>query len=199
MVTSVAEVGAWRGLGDLRPDVERALSRSCRDKSELDDLVQDTLLRAARFRRGLHDHSRLKAWVMRIAWNVLHDHARREGRLNRAETGEEFLAELEGRESPPGRSGSGECITVAGRLYDRDEMLDLVRELVPQLSSCDRALFDVYYRRGLGCDRAAAELRIPIPTIKMRLFRLRKRVARELLRRTRHRLGSQGKACEVIA
>jgi len=183
MVRKAPDVGDWSGLCELRRDVERSLASSCRDRSELDDLVQETLLRAARFRTTLQDGSRLRSWLLRIGWNVMRDHLRRERRARSNEVGEDELLEIEGREESPGAAPLFDPVAIGGREFDREDLLGLLRALVPELPESDRALLDAYYGRGLGCQGTALCLGISTQTIKMRLFRMRRRLRRELQRR----------------
>jgi RNA polymerase sigma-70 factor (ECF subfamily) len=187
----------WAGLEELRGDVEHTLRYSVRDRNELDDLVQETFVRAARFRGGLKNPDRLRPWVRRIAWNVLRDHLRRQGRQRTVEVGEKFLTGIEGREGEPGH-GETHAMDV-GRCYmDRDELANLLTEIMPGLSGEERQLLEAYYGQGCTCLEAALELGVSTESVKMRLFRLRKRLRSELLRRTG--LGRSALACdEVVA
>ena len=99
VTTSLAR---WRGLERLEDDLRAYLCRRCRDQSEMDDVVQETLLRAARYRRSLCDPAKLRGWAMRIAANVLRDHVRRECRMQRRELLESGWESFEGREPIPG-------------------------------------------------------------------------------------------------
>lgn len=184
MKTSMTSLAGWRGLIELRPDVERALVGHCRDKSELDDLVQETMLRAARFRGSLTDAACLRPWLLRIALNVLRDHVRRECRLKRVESAEECLIDVEGRERAPGHTESAPQIAIGAQRFEREDLLQLLDELLLELDGGERELFEAYYKRGMGCHGAAQQLRINTDTIKMRLYRLRKKLRRELQRRS---------------
>ena len=57
----------WHGLDDLRPAIHATLARRGRGWSEIDDIVQETLLRAWKSRASLDDRSRLKPWLCTIA------------------------------------------------------------------------------------------------------------------------------------
>jgi len=92
----------WSGLAEMRPVVQAFLFRRCRDESEAEDIVQDTLIRASRYRGSLSEAKCLRPWLMRIALNVLRDHVKRERRLPRVEADHEILDRLEGREDVPG-------------------------------------------------------------------------------------------------
>lgn len=199
MVKRAPNPGDWRGLSELRLDVERTLARSCRDKSELDDMVQETLLRAATFRRSLHDHSRLRPWVMRIAWNVMRDHVRRERRLKRADVSEDFLAEVEGRESAPSHLPESPGVRIGGLVYDGEDVLRLLCDLLPQLSAREFELFQAYYGEGLGCRNAAHRLDVTTQTVKMRLFRLRRKLRRTLNKQSQLGLSPRSTDAEAVA
>ena len=77
----LSDVPTWGELEDLRPALRSFLARRCRDESELDDVVQETLLRAARYRGSLTRSGSLRPWALRIAANVLCDRVRVERRL----------------------------------------------------------------------------------------------------------------------
>jgi len=190
MVTRAPRQGDWRGLSELRKDVKRTLARSCRDESELEDMVQETLLRAATFRPSLHDRERLRPWVLRIAWNVMRDHVRREQRLRRTDACEEILAELVAAEPESALSE----ISLGDGSMDADELLEVLRGLLSGLSEVEQQLYAAYYGDGLGCRQAALILDVSTQTVKMRLFRLRRKLQRGLQREARRRahLGGGG-------
>jgi len=74
MLTPTAR-GAWRDIeARLRPYVSRRAPAG-----EVDDLVQDILVRIYRGLGGLEDRERFGAWVYRIAAHVLADAGRRRG------------------------------------------------------------------------------------------------------------------------
>ena len=184
---------------ELKPDVERTLARSCRDHNELDDMVQETMLRAARFRSTLHDRSRLRSWVLQIAWNVMRDHVRRERRLNRLDVGDGFLDEVAGPESSPAKLMACVPIKLGAHEFDREDILGALGDLLPELSAVERRLYEAYYVNGLGCRRSAECLGLTVQTIKMRLFRLRKKLHRELLRCSMLGLSSKLESREGVA
>ena len=61
------ETVCWTGLAEMEPLVRVYARRRCKDSHELDDIVQETLLRAARYRPRLLDGQKLKGWTLRIA------------------------------------------------------------------------------------------------------------------------------------
>jgi len=174
----------WRGLEALRDDLERSLARSCRDRSVLDDVVQETLLRAASWRSGLQNPDRLRPWLLRIAWNVLRDHFRRDRRLPRTESGDEVLEALPERGSGDTGPRVAAEFVLDHRSYDGAEVHDLLCALLPELPIEDRRLFEAFYREGRSCSRIGEELGVTSQTVKMRLFRLRRRIQRLLRQRS---------------
>jgi RNA polymerase sigma-70 factor, ECF subfamily len=198
MVNGTMAPGAWAGLETLRGDVERSLSGRCRDANELDDIVQETFIKAARFRRSLKDPGRLRSWVLRIAWNVMRDRVRREKRFRIAEVGEEFLFQVEGREAPPGEISRGR-VAVGRCFVEQSDLTDLLAEVLPGLNPEERELIEGYYGEKLGGAGSGESPGLSAEIIKMRLYRLRKRIRRELKRRSVLRQHAVVAAQEVVA
>jgi RNA polymerase sigma factor (sigma-70 family) len=169
---------AWRGLADLQRDIERSLSHSCRDRNDLDDMVQETLLRAARFRGGLKDPSLLRPWVLRIAWNVMREYRRSEGRRRQVDVSGDFFRELEGGDREPESCGVSEPMPVGDRFFESDDLLRLLTEACCVLKPDERYLLGAFYRDGVECRQMGRRLGIGTHSVKMRLFRLRRRLRR---------------------
>lgn len=177
--------GCWRGLAELEPLVRSWMSRRCRDANELDDVVQETLLRAARFRAQGHAPRRLEPWVLRIASNALHDRVRRDGRLRCQGEPE---AELE-RLAAPG--SVHECVgdfgderwNLGGHRVTRDSALGALALALRELRSEERALLESFYSGPRRCAEAARACGQAESLAKLRLFRARRRLGRALGRR----------------
>ncbi|MCB9914669.1 MAG: sigma-70 family RNA polymerase sigma factor [Planctomycetes bacterium] len=192
------EAAAWADLEPLRREVMRALRRDCRDENQLDDVVQETFLRAARFRRGLADRARLRAWVVRIARNVLSDHVRRERTYRGVDGADEILALAESRELTPGEAPTRHLV-VAEQPLPQDELTGLLAEVLPRLSAQERGLLERYYGEGRCCSEAGDALGLSAERVKMRLYRLRGCLRRELERRARLRRAERGHPLEASA
>ncbi len=199
MIDSAPTARAWRGLADLRPDVELTLSHSCSDRNDLDDLVQETLLRAARFRGGLKDPASLRPWVLRIAWNVMREFRRGRGRRRCVEVPQEFFHELEGRELAPGGEPLPERLSVGERVFESDDLLSLLAEACRALAPRERDLLDAYYLEGADCREVGDRLGLGAHSVKMRLFRLRRRLKRTLAVRAAERSTPRVPLREVVA
>lgn len=175
---SPIEVCAWSGLEELRPVLERFLATRCRDDSEVDDVVQETLMRAARYRESLDDPGSLRSWAVRIALNVLRDHLRRERRLPRADAGDEALERIEGREPVPGDAQDEVQVALDGEVIERDRVLCHLHAAVASLREEDRAVLGSYYSEGGHSAETARVCEIAPALVKVRLFRARRRLLR---------------------
>ena len=172
------DAGAWEGLEEMRDELRTFLVRQCPDENDVEDVIQETFLRAARYRRA-HRVKSLRPWAMRIALNVLAD-AKRRGVRTQAEpkTDEPF--------DPPARPQA----TLADSSYrvgdlwlDGESARELVLGTLGRLRDRDRALLDSYYGGEHKTRVAAEECGIPQRLVKVRLYRARQR----LLLALRHR------------
>jgi RNA polymerase sigma-70 factor, ECF subfamily len=170
----------WTGLDELRPYLRTYLGRRCRDESEVDDMIQETLIRAARYRTGLTDTDRLRSWVLRIASNVFRDHLRRESRLPRLGTPEDVLPILESREPVPGELRDEPIVTFDGLVMERDAAVARIGGALRLLRPEDRDVLGSFYGGERSCGRTAIECDIPPGLVKVRLFRARRRLVRTL-------------------
>ena len=174
----------WQGLEDLREVLRCFLRRHSHDDNEIDDVVQETFVRAARYRARLCEPRRLRSWTMRIAMNVLADIRRREQRWVSEAEAESSLEALEVCDQH-----STTALQVGRWEVERDTVLYHLRAAKGTLRSEDRCLLDSFYSGEGSCRRTADECGIPLHLVKVRLFRARQR----LLRLLRHRL-----ACESL-
>ena len=174
----------WLGLEEQRPGLMAFLSRRCRCGHEVEDIVQETLLRAARFRRADDDPDRLRPWLQTIARNVFHDHLRRESRYERGSDHEGVELTLE---RLPGRADAADddapIFVFEGRPIDADSLVMHLAPAIASLAAADRRLIRTYYGRdGSGCTSTARALGLSADIVKVRLYRARKRLRRALRR-----------------
>ena len=187
---------SWAGLEDLRPVLQAYLARRCRDESEADDIIQEALLRAARYRGSLNDPARLRAWVVRIAANCLRDHLRREGRLPRGESGEDVFDRLEGRESAPGEIPEDGQLSLDGEVVEKQVALRHVLRAMRRLRDEDQLVLDSYYTAQRSSRETAEICEVTPDLVKCRLFRARRRLRRTLRVRLGARFDALGTAIE---
>lgn len=175
-----AERFDWGELSGEGPQLAAWLGRYCSNPAEVDDVVQETLMRAAQRRQGLQDSSRLRSWLRSIARNLLRDRARREARRRASELHEAQLC----AEALPSRSAEQrEELWFAGRAFDRELLLRLLSEELERLAEHDQRVLLFHYAQGRSSGDTAHLLGVTQRLVKVRLFRARKRLARALRRR----------------
>ncbi len=156
-------------------------------------------MKAARSRSSLENPSRLRSWVLRIAWNVFHDHVRREHVLRDKNVSGEELDQLQGTQHFPLGGDLEEQLELDGQLFDVGEMVELLRCLIGELSATERGLYTAFYTEGLGCASAAERLGTSHRGVKMRLVRLRRKLRRNIRQRVAVTSTRPGRALEVVA
>jgi len=178
MIEATKRPHAWGGLEELRPMLRSYLVWRCRDEGECEDLIQEALLRAARFRGSTGQPDNLRAWTLRIASNLLCDRHRNDRRLRIAEVDEELM------EPPPGPSEEEDPLfEVDGAALERDWLLGELRRSVAGLREEDRLVLDAFYAAGRGCREIGHDLGLSPGLVKVRLFRARRKLAALLRQR----------------
>ncbi|MCI3904320.1 RNA polymerase sigma factor [Streptomyces spectabilis] len=139
------------------------------DWSTAEDIVSLTFLEAWRLRaRADADGGSLRPWLLGIATNVTRNqrragrrHAAAVARLPRADAVADFADE------------------VAGRVDDR-EQLALVRTALAKLRRAEREVLALCVWSGLGYEAAASALGVPVGTVRSRLSRARRKLAKQM-------------------
>jgi RNA polymerase sigma factor (sigma-70 family) len=171
-------VEGWNGVGDLSGFLRRVVGPRCRDENEVDDVVQETCLRAARYRRGLADEQMLRPWAARIALNVLAARARR-----RREAEERTIGEAHRLLAPEPEEDAALFLRVGPWLIERGVAVRALGRSVAELHAGDRRLLGAFYGAGESCRHAARVCETTPLLAKVRLYRARQRLARLLRRR----------------
>jgi RNA polymerase sigma-70 factor (ECF subfamily) len=127
-------------------------------RTEVDDLVQETLTRAWRYRAGFDSGKELGPWLRATALRVALDHRARKQR-------EPATAGLE--QEP------------VARPVDSADELEEVGALLARLDATEREVLVRFHRLGHGVAEIAAALRLPVGTVKSHLHRARRKLARE--------------------
>jgi RNA polymerase sigma-70 factor (ECF subfamily) len=183
---NTAQPAAWSGLPEMRGDLERFLARRCRDRHELDDVVQESLLRAARYRRSLRSAGHLRPWTLRIARNVLSDALRSEAQRGRARDAEFELFDLCCPQPPPEEQiEEPEEFFCFGRFEPKSRVVWALRLALARLESGERSLLLDYYAGGRRRPGLARRFCLPPALVKVRLFRARQRLRQGLERELR--------------
>ena len=173
-----ASGGSWAGLSALEPGLRRLLEARCPDANDVDDVIQETYVRAARFRGRDQDPRSLRAWTNRIALNVLSDvrrRARRQQPLPTLEDGDDAAlpaALVQTEEDCDVRMGD--------ELLAREDALALLGTAVDGMRADDRALLRCFYAHSGGAKACERRLDVPAHLVKVRVYRARRRLVRRI-------------------
>ncbi|MCX7799331.1 MAG: sigma-70 family RNA polymerase sigma factor [Fimbriimonadales bacterium] len=149
--------------------------RMLQDEEEALDVTQEAFVRAFRSLDRFDRRCSLRAWLFRIAHNLCIDRCRR--RRTRVE--EESLEAAEGLDGDLRTSDSRwnpETVALTG------ELLAAVDRAVDRLSPKLKAVLMLHDREQLSYEEIAGVLRLPLGTVKSRLFAARESVAASVRR-----------------
>jgi RNA polymerase sigma-70 factor (ECF subfamily) len=169
-----------RDEGALREVVEafgeritRVVAGLLRDRDAVDDVVQETFVKAYYRIGSFHGDAGLYTWLYRIAVNSAKDHAKRRGRRPAV-----ALDDL-----PSGAAALPSQGTPALEGLEARERRLAVREAVEALPPRFRAVLVLREVEGLRYEEIAEILDISLGTVESRLFRARRRLKARLERR----------------
>jgi RNA polymerase sigma-70 factor (ECF subfamily) len=153
--------------------------RLTNNRTDAEDLVQDTLLRAMRAYPGLRDEKKVKSWLFTIATNAWRDLCRARDRtlptvpLDSRDPDDDFslFATLAIEDPFP---YSDELHMDFLRLFRDEDVQDVFSRINPDF----RAPLILTTIHGFSCKEAAAILDVPLGTILSRLHRGRKQLER---------------------
>ncbi len=147
--------------GPLAFRVARGVSRNIADA---EDIAQEAVLRAYRRFERLRDRNSFRAWLVRITFRLALDRARS---ANRREQRETLWAE-------PRTCASTEDLAATSEF--EEHLARALNELSPKL----RLVLLLAAMEGHTLDEVAEMLRLPLGTVKSRLFDARKQLAEKL-------------------
>lgn len=175
---------AWDGLDALRPDLERFLAARSRDRHAIDDAIQESFIRAARYRRALTQPEALRGWLRKIGLNALTDvHRGRRRRVESLPTSEED--ELASPHPEPGDLCDEVEVRCAERTVGVSRARRLLERALGHLPHLDRHVLVSIYLDGDPRDEVARRLGLDANLLKTRLYRARLKLRRAL----HHELG----------
>jgi len=160
-----------------QPDVARLLWRFARNRTDLEDLVQETFLRIVRGLHGWRADRPFSHWVNRVAANTGRDFCRRQNVRRR------WLAETR----PPGDDGEAplpEAVDPGGDPAAR-AAADEVKALLAGLPPDDRALLTLHHLEGWDLAHIARQFGWTVTATKLRAWRARNRLRALLTERER--------------
>lgn len=155
--------------------ITRLLSRMLRDQSEIEDVMQETFIKAYRALPQFRGESAFYTWLYRIAINTARNWMASQGRrpsspnINQSEDGETFdeIDNLTDNNTP-------ESILAS------QEVAASVNETIQQLPDELRTAIVLREIEGLSYEEIAQSMNCPIGTVRSRIFRAREAIAAKL-------------------
>jgi RNA polymerase sigma-70 factor (ECF subfamily) len=153
----------------------RLLSRFIRDPVEVEDVAQETFIKAYRSLPNFRGDSAFYTWLYRIGINTAKNHLALSGRRTRASAS--FT--LEDAESFEEAEQLRDAATPEGELMSKEIALTVSRvmEALPQDLRSAVILREI---EGLSYEEIASVMDCPIGTVRSRIFRAREAIAAEL-------------------
>ncbi len=166
----------------LEPRVRARLGRMLRDEALVEDLVQQTFMRAhqarTRYAAGtMQADKAVEGWYLAIARNVALDHLRHTYRRDRRHAVLAARGEVEGM-GVPELTLDPEEARIADELAD--ERVRSVRSAIDQLPKSQRDVVTLHKLRGLGMSEIAERLGVRPGALRVRAHRAYKALARLL-------------------
>lgn len=156
-------------VGRYQRPVISLIARITGDRTQAEDLAQETFVKAFRNLAAFDTTRRLSSWLFRIAHNTAID-AMRRSRPRTAST-----------DAIPIASGPGEPAAPPGPdPVERQELGRALEAALAELRSDQRAAIVLRYENGLSFDEIGAVLGVPEATARSHVHRARKDLARLL-------------------
>ena len=159
------DVDAFEEL--MRAHEDRVFSiclRMMKDRSAALDATQDVFLTVFRKVDRYKEQAAFSTWLYRVSINTCYDHLRRQQR-KRTESLPDYVDPVDPK---------------SGDAFHAVELRPDIETALFGLSPDFRAAIVLVDLEGMSLDGAADTLEVPVGTVKSRLFRARKRLAKEL-------------------
>ncbi len=153
-----AKLGDQQAILDLiqiiKNDIYKFSFYLCKNAQEAEDLTQDALIQILKKLNALKDYKKFKSWSLQITRNLFIDNKRSQKPELTAQNNDTALQRLEATSDA--------------------ELSVIVQNLLQLLDENDRTILILVDIQGLDYGEASGILKIPIGTIKSRLFNARK-------------------------
>ncbi|MEA2682121.1 MAG: hypothetical protein QOK05_449 [Chloroflexota bacterium] len=152
----------------------RGALRMTGSREEAEDLVQETFLRAYRFRHQFQPGTNFKAWLFKIQTNIFRSRYRKlwNSPQSLEDTEDFYLYQHLGPDTPPGEDPAADVLDHLG--------VEEVRKAIEDLPPVYRAAVLLTDVEGFSYKETADILDIPVGTVMSRLHRGRRRLQKQL-------------------
>lgn len=151
-----------------------------RNRVEVEDIVQDTFLKAFTRLASFQQQSSFYTWLCRIAINTALDFHKRHGR-NPVQAVEDLELSQAIEASADSRGGARAALQAPDARLERGEIQRITREVLEQLPEIFRTVLVLREFEEMAYQDMADVLGISIGTVESRLFRARARFKDKLL------------------
>jgi RNA polymerase sigma-70 factor (ECF subfamily) len=155
-------------------NVKRYALALTRNESDADDLVQETYLRAHRYWASFQDGTDCRKWLLTICRNAFTTNLQRQARSVAVDDEElESLAAA--------RVHNIARVVGVDDIYARLDLGPAIRDAIEKLDSAFREVVVLSDVEGFSYEEIAEALRIPMGTVRSRLFRARRQLQESLM------------------
>ena len=155
--------------------LNRLLSRMVRDQSEIEDIVQDSFIKAYRAINSFRGDSAFYTWLYRIGINTAKNHLVKLGKRPKAMNDVE-IEEIENfKDAPDLRNQEPPETTMMS-----NEIVTSVNQTIEALPTELKEAISLREMEGLSYEEIADLMNCPIGTVRSRIFRAREVIAEKL-------------------
>jgi len=162
------------GVAEHVDALYRGALRMTGNPQEAEDLVQETFLRAYRFRHQFQPGTNFKAWLFKIQTNLFRSRYRKQWNSPQSldDTEEFYLYQHLGPDNPSGEDPVADVLDKLG--------VEEVRKAIEDLPPAYRAAVLLTDVEGFSYKETAGILEVPVGTVMSRLHRGRQRLQQQL-------------------
>ena len=158
-------------LAPYLPGLKRHIGRRVYQPENVDDVLQQTLLKAWQGLKGFEGRSQLSTWLYRIAENAANSYLQNRMTRTRREISISDLSP-DGYFDWEGLAQAGHLDTPDGRLEEKqrlDSLLEVDARLPPEMAET----YHLRYWEQMSYQEIAEKLGVPIGTVRSRINRVR--------------------------
>lgn len=150
------------------------ISRFVKDQAEVQDVAQETFIKAYRALANFRGDSAFYTWIYRIAINTAKNHLVSRGRRPPASD-----VDVEDAEFYSGGEQLKDLGTPEGQLL-RDELEAVVNKAIKELPEDLRTAVTLREMEGLSYEEIAEVMSCPVGTVRSRIFRAREAIDKQM-------------------